>query len=243
MKKSTKSPLPVASKRFALAVLALLTVAALQDAASAVQMAYIANFNSATGNHPYAGLVRDPNGNLYGATEGGGLHGLGTVFKLTPPAAGKTAWTLTTLANFDGNNGQHPYVGLLRDPAGNLYGTTPGGVLNGPGTAFKLAPPAAGKTGWTLTTLASFDAANGASPSSDLVRDSAGNLYGTTAFGGSSYYGTVFKLAPPAAGKSAWTLATLASFNGANGAHPAAGLVLDAEGNLYGATEQGGASV
>jgi uncharacterized repeat protein (TIGR03803 family) len=179
------------------------------------------------GEDPYAGLLRDKAGNLYGTTQYGGTGGgYGTVFKLSSKG------TLTLLHSFAGTpDGVNPLAGLLRDGAGNLYGTTKyGGTAGGYGTVFKLT--AKGK----LTLLHSFAGMpDGQNPYSRLIRDPAGNLYGTTFYGGSSGYGTVFKL--DTAGK----LTVLHSFNNSpDGAHPIAGLILDQAGNLYGTTSDGG---
>jgi uncharacterized repeat protein (TIGR03803 family) len=202
----------------------------------------LVNFDSTHGAYPWAGLVRDSAGNLYGTTNGGGAYGSGTVFKVAPPAAGQTAWTRTTLVNFNNMNGAYPTAaGLVRDSAGNLYGTTNRGGAYGYGTVFKVAPPAAGQTGWKHITLVNFNGTNGANPQADLVRNSAGNLYGTTYYGGAYSSGTVFKLTPPAAGQTSWTRTTLVNFNATNGAYPAADLVLDSTGHLYGTTTAGGA--
>jgi len=179
------------------------------------------------GEDPYAGLLRDRAGNLYGTTMFGGTGGgFGTVFRLD--ANGK----LTLLHSFAGTpDGVNPLAGLLRDGAGNLYGTTEyGGTNGGYGTVFKVN--AKGK----LTLLHSFAGTpDGQNPYSRLIRDSTGNLYGTTFYGGTSGYGSVFKLDP--AGK----LTILHSFNDSpDGAHPIAGLILDKAGNLYGTTSDGG---
>jgi uncharacterized repeat protein (TIGR03803 family) len=179
------------------------------------------------GEDPYAGLLRDKAGNLYGTTMFGGTGGgFGTVFKLD--AKGK----LTLLHSFSGTpDGVNPLAGLLRDGAGNLYGTTEyGGTNGGYGTVFKLS--AKGK----LTLLHSFAGTpDGQNPYSRLIRDPAGNLYGTTFYGGTLGYGSVFMLDP--AGK----LTILHSFNDSpDGAHPIAGLILDKAGNLYGTTSDGG---
>ena len=179
------------------------------------------------GEDPYAGLLRDKAGNFYGTTMFGGTGGgFGTVFKLD--ANGK----LTLLHSFAGTpDGVNPLAGLLRDAAGNLYGTTKyGGTNGGYGTVFKLS--AKGK----LTLLHSFAGTpDGENPYSRLIRDSAGNFYGTTFYGGTLGYGSVFKLDP--AGK----LTILHSFNDSpDEAHPIAGLILDKAGNLYGTTSDGG---
>jgi uncharacterized repeat protein (TIGR03803 family) len=179
------------------------------------------------GEDPYAGLLRDKAGNLYGTTlYGGSGGGFGTVFKLD--AKGK----LTLLHSFTGTpDGEDPQSGLLRDAAGNLYGTTHyGGTNGGYGTVFKLN--AKGK----LILLHSFAGMpDGVNPYSRLIRDPAGNFYGTTFYGGTLGYGTVFKV--NAAGK----LTILHSFNySPDGGNPIAGLILDKAGNLYGTTSAGG---
>ncbi|MBT9096464.1 hypothetical protein KFZ76_01915 [Methylovulum psychrotolerans] len=201
----------------------------------------LANFNPTSGGSPLAALVKDVSGNLYGTTSQGGAKNWGAVFKLSPPAAGQSQWTLATLVNFGFSNGADPMGGLVRDTSGNLYGTTAQGGANAWGTAFKVSPPAVGKTKWTLTTLTTFNIQNGGSPMAGLIMDASGNLYGTTITGGSnsSGSGTVFRLSPPAAGKTKWTRTTLATFNGTNGAVPAGKLLLDASGNLYGTTTTG----
>jgi uncharacterized repeat protein (TIGR03803 family) len=179
------------------------------------------------GDDPYAGLLRDKAGNLYGTTQYGGTNGgYGTVFKLS--SKGK----LTLLHSFAGTpDGVNPLAGLLMDAAGNLYGTTYyGGTKGGFGTVFKL------NTKGKLNLLHSFAGMpDGQNPYSRLIRDAAGNLYGTTFYGGTAGYGAVFKL--DTAGK----LTVLHSFNDApDGAHPIGGLVLDKAGNLYGTTSDGG---
>ena len=147
---------------------------------------------------PTAGLLADAAGNLYGTTsEGGGsrycLTGCGTVFTLTLNLDG--TYSERVLHRFDGSDGQTPYAGLIADAAGNLYGTTySGGVIlpacgGSCGTVFILMP-----TG-TLAVLHSFNFSDGAQPAAGLIADAAGNLYGTTSFGGTNNYGTVFKLA------------------------------------------------
>jgi uncharacterized repeat protein (TIGR03803 family) len=179
------------------------------------------------GEDPYAGLLRDKAGNLYGTTQyGGSGGGYGTVFKLDAKSK------LTQLHSFAGTpDGVNPVAGLWRDAAGNLYGTTYyGGTNGGYGTVFKLNGK--GK----LTLLHSFAGMpDGQNPHARLIRDSAGNFYGTTFYGGASGYGTVFKL------DAAGTLTILHSFNDSpDGAHPIAGLILDKAGNLYGTTSDGG---
>ena len=188
----------------------------------------LATFNGANGSGPYAGLISDASGNLYGTTAYGGASGYGTVFKL---AAG--THTLTTLVSFNGANGSGPYAGLIADASGNLYGTTKYGGTSGEGTVFEVA---AGTH--ELSTLISFNGVNGAYPTAGLLADANGNLYGTTS-AGLDDFGTVFELT-----NDTHTLITLASFDvtGTNGSTPQAGLIADASGNLYGTTAYGGAS-
>jgi uncharacterized repeat protein (TIGR03803 family) len=174
------------------------------------------------------GLVADPAGNLYGTTTHGGHKGLGVIFKIDP--SGK--WSI--LHSFDFNiEGFFSYGGtLLRDSAGNLYGTTEVGGAVGSGTVFKLGP------GGKLTVLHAFGGTgDGAGPIGNLVKDAAGNFYGVTEFGGAFGLGTVFKIDA----KGVETV--LYSFSGTkgDGLSPVGGLVRDDAGNLYGTTNSGGA--
>ena len=179
----------------------------------------------ADGATPDAGLVVDAAGNLYGTTAAGGSSNAGTVFKIDP------AGTETVLYSFTGGaDGKAPYAGLVLDPSGNLYGTTQLGGASHSGTAFKL------NTAGTETVLHSFTGgADGKIPYAPLIRDSSGNLYGTTTTGGADGYGTVFKL------DTAGTLTVVYPFKGgADGGFPIGGLVRDNAGNLYGTTNDGG---
>jgi len=187
----------------------------------------LASFNGTNGAELLTGLIRDSSGNLYGTTSEGGASGDGTIFEL---AQGSGA--ITALASFNGTDGQTPDGGLIRDNSGNLYGTTYQGGASGDGTVFELAQGSG-----TITTLASFNGTNGAQPVTGLIRDSSGNLYGTTEGGGPSSYGTVFDLA-----QGSGTITTLATFNGTNGANPNGTLLTDSSGNLYGTCQGGGPS-
>jgi uncharacterized repeat protein (TIGR03803 family) len=144
-----------------------------------------------------------------------------------PPAQ---AQTHISLHNFMGSDGKNPYTDLVRDSAGNLYGTTGLGGASGQGVVFKLDP-----TG-TETVLYSFaEGPDGALPWAGLIRDSTGNLYGTTVTGGTSGYGVVFKV------DTTDTETVLYSFTGGtDGANPYAGVIRDSAGNLYGTTLYGG---
>ncbi len=184
------------------------------------------NFDNTNGNFPYAGLVQDSNGDLYGTTYGPA----GTVFKITPSG------TLTTLHSFDYTDGEYPTAGLVQATNGDLYGTTSNGG-EGYGTVFKITPSG------TLTTLHSFDYTDGDFsdlPAGGLVQANNGDLYGTTAYGGANLDGTVFKITPTG------TFTTLYSFcsesNCTDGKEPTAGLVQATNGDLYGTTAYGGAN-
>ena len=148
------------------------------------------------GRQPWAGLIFDHKGALYGTTVKGGTADAGTVFKLTPPAAGQTQWTETVLYCFTDSDGNSPQAaGLIFDHKGVLYGTTIFGGISNLGTVFKLTPPAAGQTQWTETVLYRFTGgADGNYPLASLIFDGNGALYGTTNLGGASNWGTVFKL-------------------------------------------------
>jgi uncharacterized repeat protein (TIGR03803 family) len=195
---------------------------------------------------PYAGLIFDKAGNLYGTTELGGAYNQGTVFEIANSGG---IWTESVLYSFTGSaDGGQPAAGLVFDASGNLYGTTNfGGSANcnlGCGTVFQLTPASGG---WTDTVLYTFTGgADGREPYARLSFDAAGNLYGTTLLGGnvgsvcSSGCGTVFKLTP---GSSGWTESVLYAFaGGTDGASPYDGLALDAAGNLYGTAYTGGTS-
>src|ERR1700722_18280865 len=181
----------------------------------------------ADGSGPQAGLIQDSAGNLYGTTENGGAWGYGVVFKLD------TTGTETVLHSFaDKPGGANPVARLIQDSAGNLYGTTEYGGASGSGVAFKL------DTTGTERSLYSFTGgADGGRPAAGLTRDSAGNFYGTTQYGGASNKGVVFKL------DTTGTETVLHSFTGfADGGYPYAGLIQDSLGSLYGTTADGGPS-
>jgi uncharacterized repeat protein (TIGR03803 family) len=198
----------------------------LEDRLAPANIVPLASFNFGNGAYPYAGLVEDSSGNLFGTTNAGGAFGDGTVFEVA-----HNIGTITTLASFNNSNGANPYAGLIEDSAGNLFGTTLRGGAFGYGTVFEVAH----NTG-TITTLASFNNTNGAYPYAGLVEDSSGNLFGTT-YRSASSYGTVFEVA-----HNTGTITTLASFNNSTGYNPYAGLVEDSSGNLFGTTIHGGAS-
>ena len=173
--------------------------------------------------HPYFA------GHLFGTTSAGGAQGYGTVYKLSGP----DHRTQTTLVSFTIANGSQPGSTLVADSAGHLYGTTFTGGPGTYGTVFELSGP----DHTILTTLASFDGSNGANPVGGLTLDAAGNLYGTTQYGGPGGGGTIFELAGPRHRK----LDIIATFgsNDPNGAVPQGTLLIDAAGNLFGTTNGG----
>jgi len=201
------------------------------------------------GDAPYAGLTWDAAGNLYGTTEFGGKGSpdYGTAFDLKPKPDG--TWQHILLHSFPSfpGDGEVVYAGLVLDGAGNLYGATNsgGGHLCGQtstcGTVFKLSRNSNGR--WKETILYRFpNPSEGNSPGASLVFDQAGNLYGTGAGGGinacANGCGVVFKLTPGSNGT--WKYSVLHRFTGSDGADPAAALILDQKGNLYGTTTLGG---
>jgi uncharacterized repeat protein (TIGR03803 family) len=187
----------------------------------------------ADGGVPYAGLMRDAVGSLFGtATNAGGSGcdgGCGTVFKVSPTGA------LTVPHSFHGADGAYPSNGLIEDAAGNLYGTTGSGGAHGGGAVFQLSPC---HSTYSFKVLYSFTGgADGLNPAfADLIRDSAGNLYGTTIYGGDTSTcdvlsvpgcGVVFKLSP-----SGMQTVLYRFSGGADSAFPTGGLIRDAGGNL-----------
>ena len=185
----------------------------------------------ADGADPEAGLVVDAAGNLYGTTNQGGPAGNGTVFELVAPSGNSKKWTETVLYAFGtGTDGANPVGGVHLDAAGNLYGTTSAGGTYKYGTVFQL------KTGhvWTENILHNFqNATDGLTPYAGLVSDAAGNLYGAATNGGTNGGGTIFELSPSG---SNWNFSVLASLPGWGVSGTFRDLVLDASGNIYGAT-------
>ncbi|HUA14888.1 MAG TPA: choice-of-anchor tandem repeat GloVer-containing protein [Verrucomicrobiae bacterium] len=194
------------------------------------------------GLSPGSSLLRDSLGNLYGTTSEGGnyrcVSGCGTVFKLSPTGVEKVMHRFAGRSKGDGG---YPQGGLIRDSAGNFYGTTAIGGSANQGTIYKM------DTTDKVTILYSFQGGtDGSQPWGNLVMDSSGNLYGTTSAGGdlsctireSVGCGIVFKLDPSG------VETILHSFAGmpADGAQPLVGLTLGSDGNLYGTTLYGGPS-
>lgn len=185
--------------------------------------------NNGDGQNPYGGVVFDPLGHLYGTFSSGGPHGSGAIYQLSPSGQ---SWTEQTVYGFTGgSDGGFPLGEVTLDRSGNLYGGTYSG-----GTVFKLTPAGGG---WTPNTLYTFP--GGFGPQDTLLRDAAGNLYGTIALQGAFGWGSVFKLTPTGGG---WTYTSLHDFtgDGPDGVEPIGGLVVDISGNLYGTASGGGTS-
>jgi uncharacterized repeat protein (TIGR03803 family) len=194
------------------------------------------------GLFPGSTLLRDSSGNLYGTTTEGGNYrctsGCGTVFKISPTGVEKV---MHRFAGKSRNDGGYPEGGLIRDSAGDFYGTTSIGGSANQGTIYKM------DTTGAVTILYSFQGgSDGSEPFGNLVMDSSGNLYGTTfaggvvncTFQGFVGCGIVFKL------DTSGVETVLHAFAGAptDGAQPVVGLILGSDGNLYGTTLHGGTS-
>jgi uncharacterized repeat protein (TIGR03803 family) len=220
-------------------VLPILALSWALKATAATTEQVLLNFTGANGNGPYGALISDAAGNLYGTTTGGGAYCCGTVFELVRKAGGGWSQKLLHSFNADGLDGITPYTKLVFDSAGNLYGTTNNGGPNNVGTVFELMPTKSGP--WKETILYSFlnNQVDGTYPYGDLIFDRSGNLYGTTAGGGSNFNGTAYELIRGKSGQ--WTESILHSFVFSDGTSPSAGLVFDAAGNLYGSAFAGGA--
>ena len=200
------------------------------------------------GSNPYGGVVIGPNGALYGTTGNGGSENYGTAFELRPPATFCRSilcyWSETVLHTFIGPpDGEFPaFANLAFDQAGNIYGTTENGGMYGRGATFELIPSGGG---YTESILHSFGSGtDGQSPYSGVVLDTAGNVYGTTAYGGTVECGvlgcgTVYQLMSSNGG---WVENVLVNFDATNGEEPFGSLIIDDSGNLYGTTAYGGQS-
>jgi uncharacterized repeat protein (TIGR03803 family) len=195
----------------------------------------IYRFSGSDGSWPLGALSFDSAGNMYGTTETGGVGGNGTVFKLVRNGS---QWTYSVIYNFDGADGWEPVAGVNVDSAGNLYGTTVAGGDSDFGVVYELSPSSGG---WSYRVLHSFsgDYDDGGWSYAGLIMDAAGNLYGAAMGGGTGNSGTVFELSPSG---NNWNYRTICNLTGpGNLPGPRGSLVMDAAGNLYGATYNDGA--
>ncbi len=222
----------------ALMIVIVLTLALAPGARAANKSKLLYAFKGHTdGGDPSGSMIFDQAGNLYGTTQGGGSSGSGTVFELSPNQDG--SWTESVLYSFTGgNDGDRPFASLIFDSVGNLYSTTYAGGNDRAGTVFELSQNQDGS--WTESVLLSFNFTNGSGPTTGLIFDSTGNLYGSTTEGGEYGDGTIFQLTQNPDGS--WTETLLHSFTGgSDGNYPDhGGLVFDTAGNLYGTTYEGG---
>jgi uncharacterized repeat protein (TIGR03803 family) len=194
------------------------------------------NNNGTDGYNPSSPLIFDAHGNLYGTTQAGGNNsGGGTVFEMVSHDG---EWTEKVLYNFYFDS--TPIAGVIMDASGVLYGVTSGGGTDNLGTVFSLTPETGGH--WSEAILHSFSGfPDGQHPDGGLIMDSSGNLYGTTADGGTDGVGIVFELSQSG---GVWNETVLYSFtdDGIDGQYPEGTLALDSSGNLYGTTLHGGNS-
>jgi len=229
----------------AMAVLALI----LMQPAQAQTFTVIYNFTGGNdGAYPQAGVTVDRAGNLYCTASQGGTSNRGSVCKLTHQGSG---WTFKSLYSFAGPpDASAPIARTVIAPDGSLYGTTEFGGRNcgggvGCGTVYRLQPPPGFCRNvlcpWTETVIYRFSGGgDGANPGyGDLAFDAAGNMYGTTFYGGTNAQGVVFKLAPSGGN---WTESAIHMFAGPDGVNPFSGVTLDSAGNLFGTTNSGGAN-
>jgi uncharacterized repeat protein (TIGR03803 family) len=205
-------------------------MALLPSAASAQTTTTLLNFSSKGGIEPYARMILDSAGNLYGDTTTGGKpsasdpYPSGAVFELSPASK---SWTETVLYTFlGGTDGGEPTGALLADSKGDLFGTTFLGGAQGDGTVFELKLKG---TKWKKTTLFSFTGSNGSQPFAGLVANKAGDLFGVTTTGGQFNQGAVFEIQAKTFAES-----VVYSFVGPEGSTPNGGLVIDGNGNLFG---------
>lgn len=213
------------------------------------------NFGLSGPSMPASKVTIGPDGALYGTTFYGGLFGedcnnysCGTVFKLQPPSRScgsvSCPWTLTIVYEFQPSpDGGNPWGEVVFDGAGNMYGTTAyggtgncsNGIESGCGVVYKLSPAG---SGWTETILYNFSGNDGEQPTSGLIFDASGNLYGVTGEGGNYNGGVVYELSPSWSG--GWTETVLHSLQVNDGFDPIGSLIMDASGNLYGTAQDGG---
>jgi uncharacterized repeat protein (TIGR03803 family) len=231
----------VRRKAFGLALVCALTIAAMHPAHAQTFTVLHVFTGGGDGSNPTGSLTIASAGVLYGTSSTGGNNDSGVVFKLAQRGSG---WVLNPLYDFAAqSDGRSPYSGVVIGPNGTLYGTTVQGGSTGGGTVFELRPPLtvckAVQCYWNETILHSFAGSpDGANPTyGNLTFDQAGNIYGTAARGGTSNDGVAFELAQSG---GQWAEIILHSFGSNDGLYPQAGVIFDADGNLYGTALHGG---
>lgn len=242
LRRTTHSLLALAIAMMAAAVILGIAVPGAQAQTYSVLHTFT---NGGDGALPESGLTADGAGNFYGVASAGGSYHQGVAFRFSHSGAG---WTLSPIYDFrGGSDGSGPYGALVLGPDGALYGTTIAGGSSacyyGCGTVYKLTPPASFchsvSCPWAETVLYRFTGlGDGLQPTTSVVFDRAGNLYGTTPQGGPYGYGDVYELSPSGNG---WSESVLWNFtDGSDGRWPECSLVVDSAGNLYGTTPTGG---
>jgi uncharacterized repeat protein (TIGR03803 family) len=228
-----------------------ISAATITQAAAAAPLRTPITFNGPNGASPYAGLIFDRAGNLYGTTPNGGAYGYGAVFELSHTGSDWAETILYSFCTYNCLDGSSPEAALLLDSEGNLYGTTESGGAYSSGTVFKLSKAPDGTWGEKVlySFCASANCADGSFPITPLILGAGGQLYGTTLEGGQGAClgsgigcGVVFELSSASNGQ--WNETVLHTFTGGDdGGSPVGGLVSDSSGNLYGDTWLGGAKL
>jgi uncharacterized repeat protein (TIGR03803 family) len=189
------------------------------------------------GGNPVTPPVVGAGGALYGATQGGGSAGSGTVYQLQPPTSPSGSWTEALLHNFTAQgDGGYP-SGVLFGAGGALYGTASDGGPYDAGVVFQIQPPSVPGGSWTETVLYNFTGGTDGAVPASLIFDQQGGFFGTALFGGgSAYAGTIFELDPPSSPGNPWGFATFYTFAGGNDGCNPNSLTLASDGKLFGTT-------
>lgn len=221
---------------------------ALSDARAAAPFQALFAFNGANGFDSQPPILVDPHGNLFGTAPNGGGANRGVVFELSPPQSPGGAWGYSVIHSFAGiDDGADSNGGLVMNAEGVLYGTTYQGGTYDQGTVFSLVPQKSSPGVWSERVLFSFgtggSTSSGIFPVGSVLPGAGGVLYGTASYGGAHGGGLVYALVPPTRAGAAWTqnvLYDFSSYGSGDGYSPQAGLIADAQGDLYGTTVSGG---
>jgi uncharacterized repeat protein (TIGR03803 family) len=219
----------ISASTFVLTVFAVVLALLLAPSAHAQTETVLYNFaNPRDGANPESNLTPNGAGNFYGTTVNGGQYGMGSVFELSPNGSGGYIESIIySFCSQSGcSDGANPTLaGVVFDPLGNLYGTTWAGGTENVGTVFQLAPTG---DGWTESVIHNFlhNLVDGYNPSSGVIIDSSGNLFGAT-FNGGEGDGSVYEVSPSGSG---WTESVIY-----DACIQWAGVTMDGHGNLFGA--------